>query len=135
VKAAERLAIRLVAAGLAASAAACTPPSEPDGAELYASRCAPCHGASGEGDGPLREVLRVDVPSLRKLTIGNGGRFPEARVRAVLTGETIPRPHGDADLPVWGGIFGWGTYAEPDAVRARTSVDALVEHVREIQYR
>ena len=128
-KAAERLAARLLAAWLAAASSACQPSPEPAGAELYASGCAPCHGASGEGDGPVRDVLRVDVPSLRTLSILNGDRFPEARVRAVLEGESIPRAHGDAELPVWGSTLGG------DPALAQRRADALVEHLRGIQYR
>jgi len=136
VRPAERRTARLLVSCLIAVSSACTPPPEPDGAQLYAGRCAPCHGENGEGDGPLREVLRVDVPSLRILSLSNGDRFPESRVRAVLQGETIPRAHGDAELPVWGNVFGWGPdAASVDAERAAQRVDALIEHLRGIQYR
>lgn len=135
-KVAERHAARgAIAAWLAVSLSACQPSPEPNGADLYANACAPCHGASGEGDGPLREALRVDVPSLRTLSISNADRFPEARVRAVLEGNSIPPAHGDVELPIWGGILGWGAPADADPARAQRRVDALVEHVRALQYR
>lgn len=34
------------------------------GAEPYAAFCAPCHGAAGRGDGPVRAILAEPPPSL-----------------------------------------------------------------------
>jgi len=33
------------------------PPSLTDGAQIYAQRCAPCHGAAGKGDGPQSQQI------------------------------------------------------------------------------
>lgn len=120
-------------------AAACERPHEPNassGALLYANHCASCHGERAEGDGPLRDLLRVDVPNLRNLSIRNAGRFPEERVRALLEGEDRVQAHGDGEMPVWGNTFGRGRHGsgvepEESAVRA----DAVVEYLREVQYR
>ncbi len=43
------------------------PASAPDvnaGAALYAEKCAPCHGPTGQGDGPQAAILGVNVPAL-----------------------------------------------------------------------
>lgn len=43
------------------------PPSAPDveaGAAIFAEKCAPCHGATGLGDGPQGAQLPVSVPAL-----------------------------------------------------------------------
>ncbi|PWH13403.1 MAG: hypothetical protein DDG60_10295 [Anaerolineae bacterium] len=43
------------------------PPAAPDianGAAIYAEKCAPCHGLSGQGDGPQAANLPITVPAL-----------------------------------------------------------------------
>lgn len=43
------------------------PPAAPDveaGAAIFAEKCAPCHGATGQGDGPQGAQLPVSVPAL-----------------------------------------------------------------------
>ncbi|MCS6993625.1 MAG: cytochrome c, partial [Anaerolineales bacterium] len=43
------------------------PASSPDvnsGAAIYAEKCAPCHGVTGQGDGPQAAQLPVVVPPL-----------------------------------------------------------------------
>ncbi len=104
------------------------------GARLYANHCAACHGQFGEGDGPVAAALRVTMPNLRTLSMRSGGTFPADAVRAYVDGREIPVAHGDRYMPIWGDVFGWGP--DGDASEARTSerLDAIVEHVRVLQY-
>ena len=44
-------------AGDADAAGAATPYADCTGAELYAAKCATCHGAEGKGDGPAAGAL------------------------------------------------------------------------------
>lgn len=106
------------------------------GAELYANHCASCHGELGEGDGPVANAMRVTMPNLRGLAMRRGGTFPADEVRAYVDGRSIPASHGDRYMPIWGSVFGWGADG-PEATEARIEqrVDAIVEHVRELQYR
>lgn len=46
------------------------------GKQEYMNNCASCHGESGMGQGPLAELMTVDVPSLTTLAANNDGKFP-----------------------------------------------------------
>lgn len=125
-------------ASLVLTAAACVSAQEPapSGATLYANNCAACHGAQGEGDGPVAAAMKVSVPNLRTLSQRNKGVFPAEDVRAYIDGRTLPAGHGDRYMPVWGNEFGWGgkgRAATEKEVAAR--IDAIVDYLRGIQYR
>ena len=55
-------------------------PAEDTGARLYFNHCAACHGAEGEGGGPVAATMRIMVPNLRTLSQRNGGTFPADKV-------------------------------------------------------
>lgn len=59
------------------------------GKELYGIYCAPCHGASGKGDGP---VAKKFVPTPADISAGNGSPPPEGDLFAVIT-------HGEGGMP------------------------------------
>jgi cytochrome c1 len=72
------------------------------GKELFATHCAPCHGAGGEGDGPVAAALDAPPASFLDLehsdifgpgekywVIGNG--FPSAGMPA-FEGQIAPQP-------------------------------------------
>jgi hypothetical protein len=108
----------------------------PTGADLYANHCASCHGSLGEGDGPLADVMRVTVPNIRTLAMRNDGQFPADDVRAFVDGRAIPMSHGDRMMPIWGNVFGWGVDEEDtEEEHIAQRIDAIVEHVRVLQYR
>lgn len=51
------------------------PASAPDvnsGAAIYAEKCAPCHGPTGQGDGPQAAQLPVSVPALGRAEVAFG---------------------------------------------------------------
>jgi mono/diheme cytochrome c family protein len=77
-----------------------------DGKLMYASYCAPCHGADGRGSGPVAGVLKSQPTDLTTLAKAHGGKFPDTHVLAVLQfGSDVPA-HGTAQMPVWGPILG-----------------------------
>jgi mono/diheme cytochrome c family protein len=39
------------------------------GEEIYLEKCAPCHGESGQGDGPQASILQVTIPDLTSETV------------------------------------------------------------------
>jgi mono/diheme cytochrome c family protein len=110
------------------------------GAQLYANHCASCHGAQGEGDGPVAAVMKIGVPNLRNLSLRNNGEFPADAVRAFVDGRNLPAAHGDRYMPIWGNEFGYGAEnggaAEKATAeeRAAERIDAIVEYVRSLQY-
>jgi mono/diheme cytochrome c family protein len=127
------------AIGIAAtSLSACGQSSQAQiaGARLYANHCASCHGAQGEGDGPVAAVMKVGVPNLRNLSLRNNGEFPLDAVRAYVDGRNLPAAHGDRYMPIWGNEFGYGDKnGEADEKVIAERMDAIVGYVRSLQYR
>ena len=122
----------LLAAALALGAPAAHA-AEADGAPFYANHCAACHGARGEGDGPIAPLLTVTVPNLRELSKHNGGQFPVDAVKAYVDGRN-PRPaHGNRAMPIWGDVLSAATDGDEPVVTAR--ITALVAFIEELQYR
>lgn len=72
------------------------------GTTTFQVYCASCHGRSGEGNGPMKEVLRVQPADLTVLARENGGTFPEDEVYATIDGRHAVRGHGSREMPVWG---------------------------------
>ena len=83
-----------------------------EGKDLYAAYCASCHGMDGKGSGPASAAMKVAPPDLTTITKrrGRGGKYPEAYVEAVLTGngktaDKMMPSHGSSEMPVWGPVF------------------------------
>jgi len=76
-----------------------------EGADLFRSYCASCHGADARGGGPAAAALSVKVPDLTMISKRNGGAFPAARIERVISGDQIMAAHGSREMPVWGPIF------------------------------
>jgi mono/diheme cytochrome c family protein len=81
-----------------------------DGAAIYGDFCATCHGAEGRGDGPMADVLAVEVPDLTRIAARAGGAFPRYDVVAKIDGRDPVVSHGGA-MPVWGPVFEGGEAA------------------------
>jgi cytochrome c553 len=99
--------------------------------DSYVFYCAPCHGRSGKGDGPVAPSLRVRPADLSTLAERNGGTFPRERVAAYITG--IGRPiaaHGTSEMPVWGPAF---RALDASDRRAEVRVSAIVDHLQSLQ--
>jgi mono/diheme cytochrome c family protein len=94
-----------------ASAQKSTPPpaaSRPvDGAGIFRTHCATCHGAEAHGDGPAAKALKREVPDLTRLSERSNGKFPAVHVRnTILLGDDdLLRAHGSKGMPIWGPIF------------------------------
>src|SRR5262249_2104756 len=84
-----------------------------DGAHLYRSQCAPCHGPEGRGDGPDADAFS---PPPRNLREGFLGRYDDATlVRRILDG-----------MPL-------GLVLDPRALRVHTDdVEAIVAHMERL---
>jgi mono/diheme cytochrome c family protein len=101
-----------------------------EGADLYRAYCASCHGKDGKGNGPVAPALKATVPDLTIIAKKNGGIFPAARVRRIITGEGIIASHGSRDMPVWGPIF---SQVEEDVDRGPVRLENLVKYLESIQ--
>ena len=106
--------------------------AQDSGSRLFLTHCASCHGAHGEGDGPVAAALAVSVPNLRTLAQRNHGEFPAEAVTQYIDGRNSPAAHGDRTMPVWGEVFreseGGGDK------RAAAQIAALVAFIRSLQY-
>lgn len=129
----------LTVAAISATLLAIRPPGRaaaqeerPNGAALFKSYCASCHGREAKGDGPLAESLRTLPPDLTRFAERNGGEFDAEKVFRIVDGRNPVKNHGGPDMPVWGDAFkraGEG-YSEG---RVKDRIDALVEHLRAVQ--
>jgi len=102
----------------------------------YMETCASCHGAGGTGDGPLAELMTVEMPDLTMIAANNDGEFPMLEVIQVIDGRTGVRGHG-YPMPIWGQRFEQdaepmgGPYGAELIVRGRVLV--LAEYLASIQ--
>jgi len=71
-----------------------------DGREMYVSYCAPCHGMTGEGNGPAAPAFKQAPTNLTLLAKTHGGKYPQDAVKTTLTFGTNVPAHGDAKMPV-----------------------------------
>ena len=94
-----------VVGAMAALGAALPAGADPaDGEEAFYDFCAGCHGDAARGDGPMTEILTLDVPDLTRLAARAGGDFPWLRVlKAIEQGGGIAA-HG-GPMPVFGALF------------------------------
>lgn len=101
-----------------------------EGVDLYRAYCASCHGKDGKGNGPVAPALKATVPDLTAIAKNNGGKFPVARVRRIITGEGMIASHGSREMPVWGPIF---SQVEEDVDRGPVRLENLVQYLESIQ--
>jgi mono/diheme cytochrome c family protein len=103
-----------------------------DGASLFRTYCASCHGVTAKGDGPLANSLRVLPPDLTRFAKRAGGKFDADKVARIVDGRDPVKGHGGSDMPVWGDAFkrSHDGYSEK-AVKQR--IDDIVEYVKTLQ--
>jgi mono/diheme cytochrome c family protein len=90
------------------------------GREAYMRYCASCHGIDAKGHGLVTPALRKKPADLTRISV-RYGKFPTAKIRSIITGETRLPTHGAKEMPVWGGIL-------QDSV-----LDDLVRYLESIQ--
>ncbi|MGF1446687.1 MAG: c-type cytochrome [Pikeienuella sp.] len=108
------------------------------GAREYQRSCLSCHGVGGRGDGPLSELMTVEVPDLTGIARRHDGKFPVQELFAIIDGRTGIRGHG-YPMPVWGARYkaeagdryGPSGIGAEDVVRAR--ILELVYYLHSIQ--
>lgn len=126
-------AVWLLAGALLVGAAA-SRAAEPTGDQLFATHCASCHGAAGEGDGPVASTIKIQPPNLRTLAKRNGGQFPRDAVESYIDGRKPVAAHGDRVMPVWGDFLQMPSdNGAQEPVRRR--IAALADFIERLQYR
>ncbi len=101
------------------------------GKQMYAQYCASCHGVSARGDGPAAPALKYQPTDLTLLSAQNGGKFPRAHVRTVLTDHEHLPAHGSTDMPIWGSVF--RTLDQGDPSFAKLRVHNLSRYLESLQ--
>lgn len=78
-----------------------------DGAGIFQTYCAACHGPDARGNGPVAPALKQRVPDLTRLSQANSGKFPTLHVKTTIllgSDDLIPA-HVSQQMPVWGPVF------------------------------
>jgi len=101
------------------------------GPNLYKAYCAVCHGPNAKGDGPMAMFLKTAPSDLTRISAKNGGMFPLAKVRRIISGEeSLPGGHGTRDMPLWGPIF---SQVASDQDLGRVRIDNLARYLESLQ--
>ena len=100
------------------------------GKDTFDAYCAPCHGRTGKGDGPVAPILRTPPADLTQLARARGA-FPGDEVVAFVTGAGRPIvAHGTSDMPIWGLIF---RSLDTSDVRNKVRLKNVVDYVESLQ--
>ena len=108
----------------------------------FTQSCAPCHGVTGKGDGPIVKSLTKAPADLTKLSQKNGGVFPFSSLYDVIDGRTQVLAHGPREMPVWGDVYKrelqnhWPTELLSDEliqIMARMRILMLIEYISTLQ--
>jgi len=102
------------------------------GAPIFQTFCAPCHGASAGGDGPMADSLRFAPADLRTIARRSGGRFPAEKVAKMIDGREQVKGHGGTDMPIWGDAFK-NTREGFDERRVKERIADLVQYLATLQ--
>ena len=104
-----------------------------DGKMDFETYCAPCHGLSGTGDGPVASELTKKPADLTALKKNAGGVFPHDRIKKIVDGRSMPRSHGTPEMPVWGRWFSFqataGGLLQEDRKGIEKQVDTRLENL------
>jgi mono/diheme cytochrome c family protein len=102
------------------------------GAATFNTYCAPCHGTSARGDGPMADSLRYAPADLTAIARRNGGRFPAEKVGKIIDGRASLKGHGGTDMPIWGDAFK-NTRQGVDERRVKAIIADLVQYLATLQ--
>jgi mono/diheme cytochrome c family protein len=104
------------------------------GRRLYLQYCSACHGPGAQGDGVVSGFMRPKPPDLTQLAKRNKGTFPTVLVIDTIDGRSMPRAHGDSDMPVWGTILrADAAGADNPELNVHSVVTQITDYLRSIQ--
>ena len=93
--------------------------------------CAPCHGTSAQGDGPITPILNTRPADLTLESRNHNGVFPISALEEMLTLSTRLQPaHGSEQMPIWGPVF---LSIDSNPTQARARVANLLAYLESIQ--
>ena len=128
--------MRLTLAALAVIPTMALAQDASEGAELFVSYCAACHGLEARGDGPMAPILTVLPSDLTRLSESNGGVFPTLRVAQQIDGRDPLLAHG-GQMPLFGTMFTDENVAIPgpggQPILTSRSIAALISFLETVQ--
>lgn len=75
------------------------------GKELFAKRCAPCHGAEGEGKESVAKMLKVEIPHLGSTEVQ--AKTDEQLRKQITEGSGKMKPVKDLDAKALDDLIGY----------------------------
>jgi mono/diheme cytochrome c family protein len=103
------------------------------GRKLYLEHCAVCHGAKGEGDGPMAKLLTTPPANLRLLSERYGNPLPAGQIAGFIDGRADIAAHGPRDMPVWGSSAWDKQPGSGEPGQLTPAVASLVAYLHSIQ--
>src|SRR6516164_7625063 len=104
-----------------------------DARQMYVTYCAPCHGMTGEGNGPAAPAFKQAPANLTILAKTHGGKYPQDTVKTTLTFGTNVPAHGDAKMPVWGALFDSLDNGSGQSSVPKLRIHNLTEYIKTLQ--
>ena len=108
-----------------------------NGSEAFKLKCASCHGDNAKGKDAASIDLEVNSPDLTKIAERNNGKFPVARVYAIIDGREVVEEHGSRSMPAWGDLFLtetiWEGCSQIDEIIVRGRIMELILYLDSIQ--
>ena len=101
-----------------------------DARQMYVTYCAPCHGMTGEGNGPAAPAFKQAPANLTLLAKTHGGKYPQDTVKTTLMFGTNVPAHGDAKMPVWGDLF---RSLDGDSAVSALRIRSLTDYIKTLQ--
>ena len=100
-----------------------------DGREMYVTYCAPCHGMTGEDNGPAAPAFKHAPANLTILAKTHGGKYPWNAVKTTLTYRKNVPAHGDAKMPIWRDLF----HSFDDSSVSDLRINNLTDYIKTLQ--
>ncbi len=102
---------------------------------LFAAYCSACHGAEGQGNGPVAAALRTPPAELTRIAARAGGTFDAAKVASFIDGRTRIEAHGEREMPVWGRLYDDHNQSimSDETLLSPAMIFYIVEYLRTIQ--
>ncbi|MGR3615001.1 MAG: c-type cytochrome [Paracoccaceae bacterium] len=121
--------------GAASVALACAQVPEVQGKQVYQEHCAACHGTTGVGDGPVAAEMPIKPADLTRLSVNNGGVFPEAQVISKIHG--YPGRNHQALMPEFDVLTAGprAVWTSPEGAQVTVPADllAVVDYLKTLQ--
>lgn len=125
-----------VAMALASACPASAEPSAEEGRKLYVQYCGSCHGATGNGKGPVASVLETPPTDLTTLGERYGRPLPAEPLLATVDGRKVVAAHGPREMPVWGRRLYFDRSSEgtgPSEEAVQDMLQSILLHLESIQ--